>query len=1002
LISLTPLYHHYHPLYHIIIIIIIIITMKILSMFRTGVSTWSKPNLVSTEATTTTTTTETTTTSETVVVVENIVVPIESSEKVVDTSDTTDTVHMNHTSDNNNNDDNDHNNDIHEPTASSASNDQHVAIEEEQHPVKVEEEAEQQTATTTTTATNDEQENVPLASVNQQQQSTEEEQALVDSVTTTTTSTIATTGLAQQKVQSVDSTSENQEDNRTDVLPSTSSTSVVAPVAIQCVWRELFDASTNRPYYYNDQTLLSVWDKPAELCEYESQLAKQLELNVQTNNNSNNSNSSDSNRSSRNIDQARLSLTNNNNNNSRNSSSNNSSPSQRNSAVIRNSKKRLSQYDEMLAMALEKRKSTRFVSDGVLHEEPSSSSMNSDGAADSNQALIASMLMASSPTVEALILEDDKNSRRQSQRRSMARMHVRSSSTDQILNDLSNNNANNNNSNKCDHMGKSRDASQMTLPLLSIPSFGNLDMASSSSNASSSSSGASGELSGSATTRAMSSKELRNHNLQRVNNDKRRSTILNHPVYIPNSVRHSPSTKKRPTSTAFLFNQIPLKCTGKNTLVTYGQAKFQQHRKGLFRTVVPTNKMLLFTKDKLKDTLHEMSREAHTALCLTFFDLVQLYMLDRKYKDLQATSKEFMMKQCQFSETDSEKLTKDVYDADVKLAKAILTICLNEVVIRNECMILLCKQCNGNPNPTRAVRGLQLLALFLTAFPPTLAILQEAVCHFLQVLPLDPRATDEMRTMCTVAEKRLRRSVLTGPRKSMLSDTEFRNMTHREKATIEPSVFGVTIEEYVNWQNEHILDQANEHNNDPVILVILSEAIERLGGFETEGIFRLPGHTQQVEQLRDELAQLQLVNGKKQMVIGSWVKDPHVCASVFKLWLRELADPIIPDAFYQKAVDSSQNFDACLDVAKQLPDDNRIILNFVVHFLSRLSEEAVIKQTKMTIENLAVVFAPNILRSKSTDPMTIMKNSNNEKQFVKTLVAANVEAAKRGELLMET
>ena len=174
----------------------------------------------------------------------------------------------------------------------------------------------------------------------QQQQSTEEEQALVDSVTTTTTTTtIATTGLAQQKVQSVGSTSENQEDNRTNVLPSTSSTSVVAPVAIQCVWRELFDASTNRPYYYNDQTLLSVWDKPAELCEYESQLAKQLELNVQTSNNSNHSNSTDSNRSSRNIDQARLSLTHSNNNSNfrRNFSSNFSCKSLIICAVILNS-----------------------------------------------------------------------------------------------------------------------------------------------------------------------------------------------------------------------------------------------------------------------------------------------------------------------------------------------------------------------------------------------------------------------------------------------------------------------------------------------------------------------------------------------------------------------------------------------------------------------------------------------------------------------------------------
>jgi len=319
-------------------------------------------------------------------------------------------------------------------------------------------------------------------------------------------------------------------------------------------------------------------------------------------------------------------------------------------------------------------------------------------------------------------------------------------------------------------------------------------------------------------------------------------------------------------------------------------------------------------------------------------------------------------------------------------------------VIRNECMILLCKQCNGNPNPSHTVRGLQLLGLVLTAFPPTSAHLQEAICHFLQALPLDPRATVDMKLFCESAEKRLRRSVLTGPRKALPSDTEFRNMTKVGKGIVEQHVFGVTIEEYMNWQNENILEQANEHNNDPVILVVLAEALERLRGFETEGIFRLPGHTHQVERLRDELPHLKIVQNRKQMVVDDWLKDPHVCASVFKLWLRELADPVVPDQFYQEAIESSHDIKKCVEICKKIPEDNRTILNFVIHFLSRLSEDHVVQKTKMTIENLAVVFAPNILRSKSTDPMTIMRNSNSEKQFVKTLVAANVEAAKRGEL----
>jgi hypothetical protein len=455
------------------------------------------------------------------------------------------------------------------------------------------------------------------------------------------------------------------------------------------------------------------------------------------------------------------------------------------------------------------------------------------------------------------------------------------------------------------------------------------------------------------------------------------------------------AARRRPTSTSsFTFSTIPEKCTGRHTLVTYGQSKFQQQRKGIFRSVVPTNKLLLFTNSKLSQPLHEIPRENHILDCITFFDLVQLYMLDRKFKDLQPATKD-LLNSVRLSESEAESLSKNV-DVDIKLAKALMNICLKEVVIRNECIILTCKQCNGNPTPSHTVRGLQLLGLLLTAFPPTNPNLQEAVIHFLQVLQLDPRATEEMKVYCQVGEKRLRRSILTGPRKSLPSDAEFKNMTQR--AGVENHVFGVTIEEYMNWQNETILDQANEHNNDPVVLVVLAEILERLNGFETEGIFRLPGHTAQVEKLRDDLSTAHEHHGRKQLAVGAWVRDPHICASVFKLWLRELADPIIPDDIYEKCVSLCADPEQCVQLAKSLPDDNRIILNFVIHFLSRLCEEEVTKKTKMNIENLAVVFAPNILRNRSTDPMAIMRNSNSEKQFVKTLVQANLEAAKRGEL----
>ncbi len=1019
---------------------------------------------------TTTTTTTTTTTSTS---------PENNNEKNHD-DETTDEVKKqddNVTLDNNNNNNN--------------NNDDHDNDDNDVNQQQLNEENEQEHVEEGKALNNDENGNDDVIVEQKEEEAEKEEVTVVEATTTIEESTEQTSMNSANDEETAEKTVEKQieEEKHEEEEVEEEEEEEVAPT---CEWMQVWDDSTKLYYYYSAKAGASVWDKPPEFVEYEKRYADfaarqeirrqerekkakakkastatAITVTNEANHTTNHEANEAKNEENTNVHSQNLTPR-------TEASATTTTATKANRQSARLSRKLLlSQYDEKLASVMVKRESEHH--SGVLNDPDALSPTTVEKNQNMNH------LILSSAVVDALTLED-KSSWRHSQRRSLvARMHVRSSSTDQLLNEFntvpssssavggldvsslgqktvdgsssssssSSGGSSSGGSGSSSTGGGSNTRKSGALPsliapsMLHIPSFSSLHDAAhgSSSNLDGGATAISptGDdygpslANGPATSRNMSSKELRNLNLQRVNNDKRRSTVLSSPIFSSNggssptklhahsasvvnlkqpsnpspltSTTPTPSLQKRHSSTSALNTLIPVKCSGKHTLVTYGQSKFQQHRKGLFRTVVPTNKMLLYTKDKLKDTLHEMSRDSHKELCVLYFDMVQLYMLDRKWKDTHQNTKDHLAKTCQFTETDVGRLSNEIYDADVRLAKAILNICLNEVVIRSECMILLCKQCNGNPHPIRAVRGLQLLALFLTAFPPTLPILQEAVCHFLQVLPIDPRATEEMRVMCAVAEKRLRRSALTGPRKTLPSDTEFKNMTHREKATMEQQVFGVTIQEYVHWQHENIADQASEHNNDPVILVILSEAIEKLGGFQTEGIFRLPGHTQQVERLRDELSQLHVIdpiNNRKQMVIGSWVKDPHVCASVFKLWLRELADPIVPDEYYQLAVDSANDFEACLQVAKNLPVENRTILNFVIHFLSRLSEESVIKKTKMTIENLAVVFAPNILRSKSTDPMTIMKNSSNEKQFVKTLVASNVEAAKRGELLAES
>ena len=81
--------------------------------------------------------------------------------------------------------------------------------------------------------------------------------------------------------------------------------------------------------------------------------------------------------------------------------------------------------------------------------------------------------------------------------------------------------------------------------------------------------------------------------------------------------------------------------------------------------------------------------------------------------------------------------------------------------------------------------------------------------------------------------------------------------------------------------------QAESHPNlkIPKIVPVLSSAVKNLGGFDVEGIFRVPGDTEQVYALR-----IQLDNGNYEVDLD----DPNTPASLLKLWLRELEEPLVP------------------------------------------------------------------------------------------------------------
>ena len=73
-------------------------------------------------------------------------------------------------------------------------------------------------------------------------------------------------------------------------------------------------------------------------------------------------------------------------------------------------------------------------------------------------------------------------------------------------------------------------------------------------------------------------------------------------------------------------------------------------------------------------------------------------------------------------------------------------------------------------------------------------------------------------------------------------------------------------------------------------------------------------------------------------------------------------------------------------IFNKLPPLNSKVVKHLIKFLALMAEPDVARVTFMTLENLAMVFAPSLLRCPSEDPMMILANAKKECQYLKNLI----------------
>lgn len=329
---------------------------------------------------------------------------------------------------------------------------------------------------------------------------------------------------------------------------------------------------------------------------------------------------------------------------------------------------------------------------------------------------------------------------------------------------------------------------------------------------------------------------------------------------------------------------------------------------------------------------------------IDLFRLVQAFMGDRVIKGREANS----------------------------VALEIVTKCwdpANGLTLRDELYIQLCKQTTSNKHTVSCELGWLLMFISLNFFPPS-----KKFHSYLQGYMSRNTGSSQPGQVGVYAEsalKQLERVFHTGAKRGSNQPT-IEEVDYARQCIIQPPVFGSSLELVMESQQE-------KHPNltIPYVLHVLTTAILENRGAQTEGIFRVPGDIDAVNSLK-----LCLNQGQQLPPFN----DPHVPGSALKLWFRELPTPIIDAEFYESCIGAFDNPPNAIACVQQLPELNRNILMFICNFLQVIGRPENQKITKMTLDNLAMVFAPNFLRSSSDDPMVIFNNTRKEMAFVRLLL----------------
>ncbi|XP_063002171.1 rho GTPase-activating protein 30 isoform X2 [Elgaria multicarinata webbii] len=177
----------------------------------------------------------------------------------------------------------------------------------------------------------------------------------------------------------------------------------------------------------------------------------------------------------------------------------------------------------------------------------------------------------------------------------------------------------------------------------------------------------------------------------------------------------------------------------------------------------------------------------------------------------------------------------------------------------------------------------------------------------------------------------------------------------RRKGAAKDRVFGCDLVEHLQLSGQDV----------PQVLKSCTEFVEYHG--VVDGIYRLSGVSSNIQKLRQEFDTDRSPDLNKDV----YLQDIHCVSSLCKAYFRELPNPLLTYQLYDKFAEAvaipmeEGRLEKIKEVLKELPSPHYRTLEFLMKHLVHMASFSA--QTNMHVRNLAIVWAPNLLRSKDIE-----------------------------------